>query len=74
MEFLMGVLKAVPSHMGIDLGRGDAAMAEHFLDDAKVGAVFEEVGSEAMSQHVGCNIALDACEACTALYAEPERH
>ena len=35
--------------MGVDLGGGDVGVAEHGLDGAEIGAVHEEVGSEAMA-------------------------
>ena len=45
--------EAVLVDVGVDLGGGDVGVAEHFLDDAEVGAVVEEVGGEAMAELVG---------------------
>ena len=43
-------------HVGVDLGGGDVGMAEHFLDDAEVCAVGEEMGGEAVAHEVGVGI------------------
>ena len=45
--------EAVLVDVGVDLGGGDVGVAEHFLDDAEVGAVVEEVGGEAVAELVG---------------------
>ena len=45
--------------MGVNFCRGDRGMTEKFLDDAKVGAVFEQVSRETMAQHVWRDVALD---------------
>ena len=45
--------------VGIDLGRGDAGVAEEFLNDAQVGTVFEEVSGEAVPEHVRRDVAID---------------
>jgi hypothetical protein len=42
--------------MRIDLGRGNIGMPEHFLDDAQIGAVPEEVRREAVTQKVRINV------------------
>ena len=40
-------------HVGVDLGGGDAGVAEQGLDHAEVGAVGEEVGGEGVAEGVG---------------------
>ena len=45
--------EAILVDVGVELGGGDVGVAEHFLDDAEVGAVVEEVGGEAMAELVG---------------------
>ena len=52
MVFPMNFAQAGWRHMGIDLGGADTGVAEEFLDDAQVGSVVEQVGGEAMTQHV----------------------
>ncbi len=39
--------------MGVDLGRGQALVAEKLLDDPQVGAAIEQVGREAVAEGVG---------------------
>ena len=48
MILLMDALEAAEVHMGIDLGCCDAGVPEEFLNDAQVGASFEQVRGEAM--------------------------
>ena len=36
--------------MGVDFGGEDALVAEHFLDGAQVGAVFDEVGGKGVAE------------------------
>ncbi len=72
MELAVDVAEAAAGDVGIDFGGGDAGVAEHFLDDPEIGAVFEEVGGEAVSEHVRGDVALDAGEAGAFLDAEPE--
>src|SRR5580692_10263930 len=42
--------------VGIDLGGGNAFMAQHFLYGAEVGATFHEMGGEGMTEGVGGNV------------------
>lgn len=44
----------------VDLGRGNIGVTEHFLDDAQIGAIAEEMGSETVSQEMRINIFLQA--------------
>jgi hypothetical protein len=59
MEFLVDLAEALAGDVGVEFGSGDAGVAEEFLDDTKVGAVFEEVGGKGVTEHVGCNVAGD---------------
>ncbi len=52
MEGLEGVLQVLLADVGVAVGGGDAGVAEHFLDDAQVGAVFEKVGGEGVAERV----------------------
>ena len=47
--------------VGVDLSGGDVGVAEHFLDNAKVGTVVEEVGGEAVAELVGMDFLGEAC-------------
>src|SRR3989442_268935 len=42
-----------PHDMGIDLGGRDVGMSQHDLQATKVRSAFEQVGGEAMAEHVG---------------------
>ena len=43
--------------MGIELGRTEVGVAEHLLHAAEVGAAFEEMGGERMTQEMGMDAA-----------------
>lgn len=43
----------VKIELGVDLGRGDAGMAEQFLDGAKVGPTLDQVDGVRVTEHVG---------------------
>jgi hypothetical protein len=60
MEFAMDFAEALAGDVGVEFGGGDAGVAEEFLDDAEVSAVFEEVGGEGVAEHVGCDVARNA--------------
>ena len=44
--------EAVGGDVGVDLGGGDVGVAEQGLHDAQVGAAFEQVGGEGVTQDV----------------------
>src|SRR5947209_7216533 len=44
--------QAAAVDMGVDLGGGDVGMAEQELERAEVGAAFEQMGGEGVTQHV----------------------
>jgi hypothetical protein len=67
----MNFAQALAGDVGVKLGGADAAVAEEFLDDAQVGAVFEEVGGEAVAEHVGRDVSRDAGVARAGLDAAP---
>jgi len=58
VELAMDSFESVLIDVGVDLGRGNIGMAEHFLDDAQIGAIAEEMGSETVSQEMWINIFL----------------
>ena len=47
--------QAVGGDVGVDLGGGDVGVAEQGLDDAQVGAAFQQVGGEGVAQDVGAD-------------------
>ena len=58
VELAMDSLESVLIDVGVDLGRGNIGMAEHFLDDAQIGAIAEEMRSETVPQEMWINIFL----------------
>lgn len=45
-----GGLPGTGVDMGVDFSGEDGLMAEHFLDHAKIGAVFNEVGGKGVAE------------------------
>ena len=60
MEFVMDCGEAVGVDVGVDFGGADVGMAQHFLNDAQVGAVGEQVAGEGVAQRVRVDILMDA--------------
>ena len=52
MRFAVGFLKARDADVGINLGRGEAGVAEHFLHGAEVGPTIEQMRGKGMTQLV----------------------
>ena len=44
--------------VGVNLGRGNIGVAEHFLDDAQVGAVAEQMRGETVPEQMRINVLL----------------
>ena len=42
--------------VGVDLGRGDIGMTEHFLNDPQIGTVSKEMRGETVPEQVGVGI------------------
>jgi len=64
----------LPGYMGIDFCRADAGMAEQFLDDTQVGAIFQQMSGKAMAEHVRSHRARNTGAFHPLLDSEPERH
>jgi hypothetical protein len=60
VELAMDGFEPLLIDVGVDLGRGNIGVTEHFLDDAQIGAIAEEMGSETVSQKMRINIFLQA--------------
>jgi len=58
--------------VSVNFCRGDGGMTEEFLDDAEVGAVFEEVSCKAVAQHVRSDVSADASATDALFDSEPE--
>ena len=70
----MDLLEALARDVGVDFGGADARMAQHFLDDAEVGAVLEQVRREAVPEHVRSNVFIDATTFDALFDVQPKGH
>jgi len=57
---VVDLFHAIGGQVGVDLGGGEALVAEEFLDAAEVGAVVEQVGGEAVAEGVGADAGVEA--------------
>lgn len=57
---VVDLAEAAAGDVGVDLGGGEAGVAEEFLDGAEVGAVFQQVGGEGVAEGVGADVVLGA--------------
>ncbi len=60
MGLAVGFLEALDGDVGVDLGGGDAGVAEEFLDAAEIGAGVEHVSGEGVAELVGADVDGDA--------------
>ena len=58
MELVVHLAQALAGDVGVDLRGADAGVTKEFLDDAKIGAAFQEMGGKAVPQHVRCHVCL----------------
>ena len=56
MKLSMDSFQALLIDMGINLRRGDIGVTEHFLDDAQVGAVAQQMRRKTVPQQMRVNI------------------
>ncbi len=73
MKLFVNLLQPAAGDVGVDFGGADAGVAEQFLDHAQVGTVFQQMGGEAVAQHVWRDVALDAGRRDALLDVEPHR-
>ena len=59
MERFVDLLQTALVDVGVNLSRRDIRMPEHFLDDAKVGPVAQQVRGETMAQHMRMHVQPD---------------
>ena len=52
VKFLVYFPKSLICYVSVDLGSTDIAVAQHHLNRAKVGAVFQEMSSKAVPEQV----------------------
>ena len=56
------VAQAGAVDVDVDLGRGDALVAQHLLDGTQVGAALKQMGGKAVAQGVRADDLADACQ------------
>ncbi len=59
---VVDVCKLRGGELGVALGGGEALVAEEFLNGAKVGAFFKQVGSEGVTQSVRMHVGWQAVQ------------
>lgn len=64
MRFLYRFPQPFYADVGVDLGGGEAFVAEELLDGFEVGAVVEEVGCEAVAEGVGGDVGREPGSEC----------
>ena len=57
VKAIVELAQALLMNVGIDLSGRNVGVAEHHLNRAKICAVLQKMGREAMPQHVGRNLA-----------------
>ena len=70
----MDVPQTLAADVGIDLRRADGGVAEQFLDHAQVGAMLQQVGGEAVPQHVRGDVPRNGGLACPMFDPFPKGH
>src|SRR6266568_4794955 len=70
MGLLVTVLQALGAHMGVNLGSGQAAVAEQLLHAADVGSGVEQMRGEAVPQRVRAGARIKPGE-CEVLFQQP---
>ena len=59
VKLTVHLLQTALVHMGVNLGRGDVGMAEHFLNYPQVGPMIQEVRGKGMPQQMRMDVLLD---------------
>ena len=59
MAFFVDRLQSLVDQLGIHLGGGDIAVTHQLLDRTHIGAIFQQMHSEAVAQRMRCDLLLD---------------
>ena len=73
MKPIVGIFEPALVNVSINLRCRDVSVTEHLLDDAKIGAIIQEVRRKTVSQGVGCDVFGDSSMACVLLDEMPNR-
>ena len=72
MEAVVHLAQSLTGDVRVHLSGADTGMTEKFLNHAQVRAIFHEVGSKAVTEHVRGHVALDAGPRHARLDAPPD--
>lgn len=61
VKFLVNSAESALIDVGVDLRSSDVGMAQHFLNDAKIGAMIQQVSGKAMAELMGMDFLGQAC-------------
>ena len=71
MKLLVNVTKPVARDVSVKFRGADGGVAEHFLDNAQIGAMLEEMRGETVAKHVRRDVSGHAGESDALLDAGP---
>ena len=71
MKLSMHFPQPASCHVRINFRGADAGMAEQFLNDPQVGPIVQEMGGEAVAEHVRGHVAVNARTADALFDAQP---
>lgn len=74
MKLAMHGFQSLLIDMRIDLRRRNVGVTEHFLDDAQIGAVPQQMRREAVPQKVRVNVLFQSGASRMGLYDLPDTH
>src|SRR5262245_44020565 len=72
MKLLMHLAQPISHHVRINLGRADAGMSEQLLNHPQVRVVVQQMRGKTWPQHMGRDIARNACKTRALFDAKPE--
>ena len=73
MKFPVYLAQTAAGDVSINFCRADAGMAKEFLDDAQVGAVFEQMRRKTVAQHVRRHVPRNTRAPDAIFDSQPER-
>ena len=73
MKALVNLAQTRRADMSVNFRGADVGVAEQFLDDPQVRAIFQQMSGKAMPDHVRGDVPFDICAPGAALDSAPER-
>ena len=53
----MNISQPVPGHVSVEFRRADSRMPKHFLDNAQIGTMLQQMGGKTVAEHVRRDVA-----------------